>query len=403
MLIYAEKRYRLRERLGRIGDARDKPRIPTAVVTRAVLALFLARVASLNALEQTQGLPIWKRWLGTTLPSADTLGRVFAKLAIADLREFLYALYRNFRRKKVLRAGSHGLVALIFDGHESHASYRRRCPGCLERRIQTAGGERIQYYHRHVAASLQAGHLTFLLDAEPVRAGEGEVSAARRLFDRLLCFVPRAFDVVVADALYAEAGFFTHVRAAGKHAMAVLKHERRDLLRDARGLFSQLEPQRLSLGPTQCLAWDQEGFTSWWEFNEPVRVVRSLEVSWVKRQKDEVLEGQYSEWFWVTTLPIALASTQAIVDLGHQRWSIENQGFNELVNQWHADHVFHHHPQAILGFCLMAFVAYNLFHAFVSRNLKPQLRQRFSTLHWARLMASDLYQGAWTVDWPLPP
>jgi hypothetical protein len=33
--------------------------------------------------------------------------------------------------------------------------------------------------------------------------------------------------------------------------------------------------------------------------------------------------------------------------LGHQRWDIENYGFNELANEWHSDHVFRHDPGAI--------------------------------------------------------
>jgi hypothetical protein len=41
----------------------------------------------------------------------------------------------------------------------------------------------------------------------------------------------------------------------------------------------------------------------------------------------------------VTTLPKATAATGAVVQLGHGRWTIENQGFNEISNRWHADHV----------------------------------------------------------------
>jgi len=41
----------------------------------------------------------------------------------------------------------------------------------------------------------------------------------------------------------------------------------------------------------------------------------------------------------VTTLSSNRASTPAVVALGHARWSIENQGFNETTNRWAADHV----------------------------------------------------------------
>ena len=63
--------------------------------------------------------------------------------------------------------------------------------------------------------------------------------------------------------------------------------------------------------------------------------------------------------------------TAPVVRWGHARWDIENQGFNELVNGWYADHVYKHEPQAMEAFLLTLFLAYNLFHGWLTRNLKP--------------------------------
>jgi hypothetical protein len=96
----------------------------------------------------------------------------------------------------------------------------------------------------------------------------------------------------------------------------------------------------------------------------------------------------------VTTLSVNRASTQALVTLGHARWSIENQGFNETTNRWAADHIYKHHPTAILVFCLMTMLAFNLFYAFFHRNLQPPAyRNRHSAQHVARCLASELYQS----------
>ena len=43
-----------------------------------------------------------------------------------------------------------------------------------------------------------------------------------------------------------------------------------------------------------------------------------------------------TEWIWLTNLQTSMASTASLVHLGHARWDIENYGFNELVNGWHA-------------------------------------------------------------------
>jgi hypothetical protein len=62
------------------------------------------------------------------------------------------------------------------------------------------------------------------------------------------------------------------------------------------------------------------------------------------------------------------------------------------VNGWHADHVFKHEPNAMDCFLLMAFLAINIFQAFLSLNLKPQLRQNRTRAFWASLMAAEIYQ-----------
>jgi hypothetical protein len=97
---------------------------------------------------------------------------------------------------------------------------------------------------------------------------------------------------------------------------------------------------------------------------------------------------------WVTTLPAARASTALVVHLGHARWDIENYGFNELVNSWHADHIYRHDPHAIEAFTLLAFLAYNLFHAFLARNIKPQLRCTKTESFWAQLITAQIYTEA---------
>ena len=163
-----------------------------------------------------EGAPFWKKWLGRKLPSADTIGRVYSSLDTAVLRQAIRQLYERLKRNKAL-PGIGGLGVAVIDGHESHASYRRCCGGCLERRIQRSDVEQLQYYHRQVTLQLlsdapaaspfniQGEPLPLLLDAEPQLPGEDELAAAKRLLERVLAAYPRAFDVVLADALYAAA------------------------------------------------------------------------------------------------------------------------------------------------------------------------------------------------------
>jgi hypothetical protein len=397
LIAYSEKIFPLsREVVAPISDRRPEPRISTAAVVKSSLVMFWARMGSLNALELAAGSRFWKTWLGEPAGSADTVGRVHALLDPAGLRQGIHHLYDCLKRNKAL-PDFQGMAVAVLDGHESHASYLRHCSGCLERTIHFETGDRIQFYHRQVTLLLLPDAprgrepVRLLLDHEPQRAGEDEVSTALRLLARVIPAYPRAFDLLLADALYLTAPFLNFLIARRKHALVVLKDDRRNLYQDVAGLLDRIAPQSGTYKSRQCSWWDFPNLISWPQVHAPMRVVRSLETYSVRRQIDKQDAAQTSDWMWATTLPSTQVSTERVVRFGHQRWDIENHGFNDLVHQWHADHVFKHDSCAIESFLLVAFLAYNIFHAFLALNLKPRFRQGRTRTFWARLIAADLH------------
>jgi hypothetical protein len=385
-------------------ESRKKPRIQTATALRAVVVMGLVRVGSLNGLDQSRRERGWGSLIGGKLPSPRTNGRVMEALDCQGLRHALRALYTRRKRNKSLPGFFGGRIALILDGHECAASFLRSCPDCLRRTVRAAKGERIQYYHRLVAATLLCGSERMLLDCQMQRPAEDEVACAISLLERVLRDYPRAFDVVVADGLYLRSDFFNFVTGHGKEVIAVLKDERRDLMKDARGLFDGAPHVIFQRGRAECRCWDIEGFNSWDGLDKAVRVVRSLERSTVRRQLDGRQEENSSEWIWATSIAKGRLPTEGVVRFGHGRWAIENEGgFNELVNVWHADHVYKHALNAILAFWLVAMLAFNLFHAFLNRNLKPIRRAAHTAKYWADRIAADFYQAIGLVRCLAPP
>lgn len=379
-----------------VSDRRPEPRITTAVVVKLALAAFWARLGSLNALEMTKPAKIWKPWLGQSMCSADSMGRITACMEADTVRQGIHHVYDRLKRNKAL-PDIQGLAVAVLDGHETSASYLRCCPGCLQRTVHTAAGDRVQFYHRNVTLMLLSENrpgrptLCQLLDLEPQRPGENEVAAAQRLLGRVIAAYPRAFDVVLADALYGVAPFFNYLLSHRKDALVVLKDERRNLYQDAAGLWERVQPQTGQYRSHTCRWWDFPDLLSWPEVKGPLRVVRSQESWSVKRQITKQEDLLTSDWIWVTTLSLAQARTKQVVTLGHHRWDIENHGFNELVNGWNADHVFRHEPNAIECFLLLAFLAYNIFHAFFALNLKSAIRRGKTALYWARQMAAQIH------------
>lgn len=384
----------LRDRLEAIGDDRKRPQIPTCAVLEASFLMFAGQFGSLNGLAQSRSSPFWSRRLGRRLPSGDTLGRVASRVDPDRIRELLWAFYACQKASKALPAPAHGLMALVVDGHESTSSDRRCCTGCLERQIDIGGGvKKTQYYHRYVGGFLVGKAAELWLDIEPQRTGEDEVAAARRLIERIHRHLPRSFDVVVADGLYAQAPFFRAVRALGKDVIAVLKREELYLTREVRELCDRVDGHVLEGETGSDRTWDLEDLTLGEGEGVPVRVVRRIEKKIVKRQRTREEEEITHEWLWVTTIERARLPTVAVVRIGHRRWGIENEGFNQISNRWQLDHVYRHHPVAMVMLTLLGMLAANLAQTFYDRALKPELRTRTTLLHLVGLFAAEIRLG----------
>lgn len=385
-----------------VCDRRLYPQIPTPVFPAVFFAMFLCRIGSFNELQQQRGRSSWRRWLGGhDLPSPDDLAYVSERLDVDGLRACLGRVYTQLKRNKVL-GPRHGWGLAAVDGHEIGSSYKRCCNCCLQRRIVVGDSIKVQYYHRLVAFQIIAGDFRLMLDVELQRPGENEVAAAQRLLRRVIENHPRCFDVLVADAIYLRPSMLEFVRERGKHLIAVLKENQPELLHEARVLMEPTQARRSVTGkPGKTIELrDMEGFTTG-TIDEAVRVVWSHEET-VRRERignDWQSKTTTSDGFWATTMPQSLATGGTVAALGHDRWKIENEGFNELVTHWHANHYFHHHPTTIVVLWLMLFTAHAVFHCFHQRSIQSALREAHTAIYFARLMAASLRCDHW---WPPP-
>lgn len=141
-------------------------------------------------------------------------------------------------------------------------SRHRHCEGCSQRTIETNDGPVTEYVHRGVVCHLIGFDLPAPIDVELLRPGEGEAPAAMRLLRRVFAAHPRLFDAVVADGLYLEAPFVNFCLDHNKHVVTTLKGDRRALLQDAQGLFSNMDSGLWNDPHRTVRFWDADGFTS---------------------------------------------------------------------------------------------------------------------------------------------
>lgn len=371
---YCNKVFDLPRIVRTVRDGRKKPEISGDAIWLSMLSLSCLRLGSLNAIEEKfrdkQRRNKWKRLLGDDPPGAKAIGYYAERVDCDSLRSVLILLYVCLQRKRhIKKFRVHGRLVLALDGHELFSSYRLHCKDCCQRTVHTKNGERTQFYHRIVVASLVGGPIPLPLDVEEVRPGEDEIAAAARLLVRIQKHYPKAYDIVTGDAIYADPRIYSFLRKHNKHLIAVLKENQPSLLEDARGICNLLKPTKWSEGRNEYTWWDSEGFTTWNSIENSVRVVRSQETKKVKG------EWVTSDWFWVTTLSCSEATTRTIWEAGHRRWEIENQCFNTLVTHCHLNHNFRHNLNAILAFVLTNLIAFVLTSAFHQFNLKPEVRK----------------------------
>lgn len=115
---YIDKVFNLGDRVRRLRDERQRPRIPTSAIWTSAFVMFAMHRGSLNAIESELRVP--KRLddlVGSAKPSADRIGDVFCLIPPEDLRAMLSEINHRLGRNKVFdKGGAWRFVAL--DGHE---------------------------------------------------------------------------------------------------------------------------------------------------------------------------------------------------------------------------------------------------------------------------------------------
>jgi hypothetical protein len=119
-------------------------------------------------------------------------------------------------------------------------------------------------------------------------------------------------------------------------------------------------------------------------------------------------ETTLQEWVWVDTLNPKTFSSRVVWRLGHSRWKLENNGWNDLTQNWSLKHGFlhacKHRPKqpaydgrklvpnrGLAAVTLVLLLAFTLCSAFCLLHSKLVRRYHFSS----REVARQLYRSLW--------
>jgi len=181
-----------------------------------------------------------------------------------------------------------------------------------------------------------------------------------------------------------------------------LTQEARELYQDAARLRALQPPQVIADGQRTTRLWDLPELESFSTLHRRMRVVWADEQTVRHRRvggvKHEVVEP--GEWVWVTDLLPAAVPARKIQQWGHDRWDLENRGFNELATLWLMDHCFVHDPTAMEVLLLTLAAAFLLTYLFYERNLKPGEHRPGTRLALAARLREEFALLPGTPVWP---
>jgi hypothetical protein len=371
---YLNKVFDFRATAATLTDSRVAPEIPPSAVFLAAFHGFAFRLPSFQQLEAELTQPALQQWIGASRAfSDDVLRYSLSGFHLEGLEQMLVQINRTLKRNKALDAGRvQGRIVAALDGIEVLSSYSRCCDSCLQRRVSVRKDgvktEQVQYYHRAVGCQIISSPCKPFLAIEWLQPGEGEDTAALRLLHKLpALYGSRFFDILLLDALYAQAPVLKLADRIGWDLVISLKQNQRELYQSAVRLFAS----RLADGngterhdgkQYQFQLWDSEGFPFTADHPQPVRVVRSEEKLTQNHYRRGKLQSETTEheWLWITTLDSQTFPATLVRRLGHDRWKLENNGWNDLTQNWALKHGFLHacrhrpHTASEQGKCMPA-------------------------------------------------
>jgi hypothetical protein len=432
---YLNKVFDFRAAAAALTDSRRQPEIPPSAVFLAAFHGFVFRLPSFQQLEAELTQLALQQWIGAERAFRDDVLRYsLTGFHLEGLEQMLVQVNRTLKRNKALDPGRvQGRIVAALDGIEVLSSYSRCCDSCLQRRIfvRKAGvkTEQIQYYHRAVGCQIVNSPCKPFLALEWLQPGEGEDTAAGRLLEKLPgLYGRRFFDVLLLDALYAQAPVLQLAQRSGWDLVISLKQNQRDLYQSAIRLFARRPAddcgtERHEGKSYQFQLWDAEGLPFSADYPQPVRVVRSEEKLTQNHYRRGKLEPETTEheWLWITTLEAQAFPATLVRRLGHDRWKQENNGWNDLTQNWAFKHGFLHacghrpktdsgegelKPVANRGLAavtLVLLLAFTLCSAFIHCHSKIFRRYQMSTLEVARQLRLSLSKLPPTIRAPDAP
>ena len=367
------KIYHIKEQLSNVSREKNKKiRIKGSTIAKLLFAGMLYREKSINQImEKTHKRRLYKKMFKSNevIPKAHGFIDGIKDIQVSDIENINKNIIRKAKENKIYRNGTiDNLVVVGIDGTEAFGSYKKKWDNCYNKKIKNKrfvdGKEQIveDEYHEQICvfARIVGKRPGILLGYEKVTCNgnegkqEFEPNVGIKLVQKLKKTYGSGIDVIVGDAIYLRESVIKSVLEEGYQGVFRLKDNNRMLLENAKGTFKLCKVKKYSSKGTKVKYWSD--IFEYYGYN--VKVVRF---------EEEDQNGKKQEIYVVCT--DTNMNEKTINKIIHARWGIENEGFNELKNQWNLKHCYIANENAIDVIMQMIMISYNLWELYIYGHL----------------------------------
>lgn len=367
------KIYHIKEQLDKVSRQKNKKiRIKSSTIAKLLFAGMFYREKSINQImEKTHKRKLYKKLFKCkeVIPKAHGFIEGIKDLKVSDIETINRNIIKKAKENKLYRKGTiDNLLVVAIDGAEAFGSYKRKWDNCYNKKIKNKkiinGKEQIveEEYHEQISvfAKIVGKRPGILLGYEKVTSNgkegkqEFEPNVGIKLIKKLKHVYGNGIDVIVGDAIYLRECVIKTLAEEGYHGVFRLKDNNKMLLENSKGLFkiSKEKEYKTKEKRIKYLSdkFEYYGFT--------VKVIKYEEQD-KKGRKQEI---------YVVCTDINM-NEKTINKIIHARWDIENDGFNELKNQWNMKHCYIANENAIDVILQTIVMSYNLWELYIYGHL----------------------------------
>ncbi|GAA6411370.1 hypothetical protein K040078D81_54870 [Blautia hominis] len=322
------------------------------------------------------------------MPHYDTLNYYLERLSpecLSDLRKKMVTSLirgRQFHRNRLL--GKYWRI--ILDGTGLFYFKERHCDNCLCTKRKTDDGKTVKLYHHKVLEAkivlsdkivISLGTEFIENEKEDVSKQDCELTAAKRLLQKIKKAYPRLPICIQGDALYATEPFMKLCKKTCHWEYLFTQKETRQKKLDE-GFEWIKSGEDAERQPGLC---QEKGRGFYANHVEEVagktEVMNVFEYEYERKDKEGKKESLCFEW--VTSLEVTKRNLEEMILAGRGRWKIENEGFNnQKKGLYRIEHLNSKNSNAMKNHYLLTQIADILMQLYVAWN--PYIKELNQTL-----------------------